>query len=218
MIPDRVRILSPVLLAARLRDVVCIVFRPHYQLMILAGVEQVGDVDREGGLAALMGSGELPIYPDARTVIDRTEPQHKSTGWAVSCRGNLGCAEAPLIPTHPMMRRVRDARCRGLWGEWHANNVGKPGGRPPPVSLSEVIIVEGKRPQPRKVTPAFAKQLRSRVCAVLAGSDRKSGEVIFDHVDKHALDFLALQNFHFKRISLPPDFAAFRRALPGRSP
>src|SRR3954470_881496 len=72
-IPDRMRLELPVLLAARLGEIVRIVFRADHDFARRVAGEKRSDVDGEGCVAAVMRAGDHTIDPDLGAVIDRAE-------------------------------------------------------------------------------------------------------------------------------------------------
>src|SRR5690606_1003693 len=85
-VPDRVRGRAPVLLAARLGEVVRVVLGAHDEQVVGAVGDERGDVERERGVAALVLADEVSVDPHPGSVVDGAEVQ-QDHGCAVAAAG-----------------------------------------------------------------------------------------------------------------------------------
>jgi hypothetical protein len=74
-IPDRVRLALPILLAARLGDVVGIILREHRHRLPARRIEHAGDVGPERRVPAFVHHRELVVDPHPGREVDGTEAQ-----------------------------------------------------------------------------------------------------------------------------------------------
>jgi hypothetical protein len=96
----------PVLLAARLFEVVRVVRGTHLDLERAVRREELGDVDGERSVAALVPRRELPVEPHGRVVVDGFEVQEP----ALAVRGRLEAYGAAVPACMKVARRLDPAR------------------------------------------------------------------------------------------------------------
>ena len=101
-VPDRMRLELPVLLAARLRQIVRVVLSMHRHCLRARRIEQVCDVRPKWRVPAFVRHRKAVVDPDLRRVIDRAEPQDHST--VVRNQRELS-----LVPARAMQSAVADA-------------------------------------------------------------------------------------------------------------
>jgi hypothetical protein len=163
----------PVLLAARLLDVGAVVGRAHDHDVLLRGdvrVQQVGHVDRERRLAALVPDRVLPVHPHVGLVVDGAEVQQQPV--AAGARAEVGRdRERAPVPQGGVVAVVADPRRRGLRGERHDDLAVEPPGRArgvPPLPQPGVGVVEREGPRTVERPPAVrADELRAGVQAAV---------------------------------------------------
>jgi hypothetical protein len=78
LVPDLVRALAPVLLAARLGEVVREVLRADGDDLLAVRLQGGRDVGRERRVAALVRRHQVAVHPDAGAVVDRPEVQQQA--------------------------------------------------------------------------------------------------------------------------------------------
>src|SRR4029078_3858222 len=111
-IPDRVRVQLPVLLSARLREIVRVVEGADHEFL-LGAVRQVRrDVNGEGRVAAFVSTGKPAVYPDGRDVVDCTEIQQQAL--AV---GETGARNGSAVPARAEEAAFADTAQRRFWRE-----------------------------------------------------------------------------------------------------
>ena len=156
-IPDRMRLQLPVLLAARLGQILRVVFDPDDDLEGLGAECARREVDRERRVAADVMADREAAGPHRRFVIDRAEMQQEPFAFAEPRHRN-----AAPIPAGAKKRCHPDPAGRGLGGERDANRpVPLNMGRQPPRSGR----VEGEIPGPVEGHPSITAQLRTRIPA-----------------------------------------------------
>ena len=169
MVPDVVRVELPVLLAARLRGVVGVVFGPHHKHVFVVGcaAEQVGHVEGERGLAADVPAHGNAVEPHPRRVVDGTEvDQGEPTGHGAE----VALGDGAAVPDHGVEAGVGDPRRGRLRRERHpdlAVETTATGRVVPALTQPAVPVVVGELPQAVQDGPARPDQLRARVVAVL---------------------------------------------------
>ena len=119
VVPDDVPLLGPVLLAARLREVVRIVLDPHDD--VEAGA-RIRHLRRERRVAALVMGDVLTADPDVGAVVDSPEVHAAGAGRAAWPAAAISSADdrAP-VPHDVVESRVADARGRRLRREGHGD-------------------------------------------------------------------------------------------------
>ena len=156
-VPDTVRMKLPILLAARLGEVVRVVFGPQRNDLSPAGAQRVGDVEREGGVPSLVLTDVFAVDPHTGQIVDRAEMEQDAP--------HVGVGEKlTLVPAVRMETGIADATQARFRSERHLNRV-CPGGdvaRMRPVTF----IVEGESPGSIEILPLVATQLRTRVTGV----------------------------------------------------
>ncbi len=175
VVPDVVRVLAPVLLAARHVERLCRVLGSHdddvpARVARPAG-QRLGDVGGEGRLPACVAGDEPPVAPDVGAVVHGPEVHERPGGrrGQVEGVGRQGAA----VPHHRVEAGLADAGRRGLGRERHLDRavVRRRGGRVrPALGTSDVAVVVGEPPRAVQRGPALAAQLRPRVGAVLPGN------------------------------------------------
>jgi hypothetical protein len=113
-IPDRVRFQLPILLAARLCQVVGIVLGAHNQCLRTAAAQIIGNIDLERRVAAFMAGEQRAVEPDRRAIIDRAEVQDQPLPGT-----ELRRVEAAAIPARLVKAGVMDAAGRSFRREGH---------------------------------------------------------------------------------------------------
>ena len=139
VVPDRVRLGLPVLLAARLGQVVRIVFGPDDQHVLRRRASQGrGDVGGERRVAALVRGDKQTVDPDLRPVIDRAEVEQHAAAPSASCG-----RESPPIPDHRVETGLADAAGRRFRRERDDDRPVEDIGaiEPVPVEAAVVIVV-----------------------------------------------------------------------------
>jgi hypothetical protein len=113
VIPDDVRVLLPVLLAAGLANVVRVILGTDDEGLGLAvGVEKIGRVEPEGHVTALVVAEERAIEPDRCAVVNRSEVHEKTlTLHAESGRSEVSGGHLSAVPHHGMESGVSDPGC-----------------------------------------------------------------------------------------------------------
>ncbi len=159
VVPDRVLLGLPVLLAAGLLDVGAVVGRAHHDdVRVGRGlrVEQVGDVDGERGLAALVPDGVPAVDPHVGLVVDGAEVQQQPV--ALRTRAQVGGdRERPAVPERRVVPVVADPRGGRLRGERHDDLACEPVRRRrgvPALAQPGVRVVEREGPRPVERPPA----------------------------------------------------------------
>src|SRR5262245_665713 len=106
MVPDVVRLLEPVLLAARKPHILRRIFGANDHDLFANLVEQRRYVETEGGMSALMPAGKTAIDPNLRDIIHRAEMQDDAL-----LATALGRLEGAAVPDNGMEARIADAGC-----------------------------------------------------------------------------------------------------------
>src|SRR5690242_12033076 len=106
-VPDGMRLQLPILLAARLGQLMRIVFHMHCHSLLTRRLEHVRDISPERRMATFVGNGEAAVYPDPRAVIDRPETQDYPSGKELAIK-------VPLIPARGMKAPVTDTARPGF--------------------------------------------------------------------------------------------------------
>src|SRR5678815_3081953 len=114
-IPDRMRLELPVLLAARLTEVVGVVLGKYGHRLSSRVVQRSGDVRLERRVAPFVSRDVAAVDPHLCDIIDRTEVQEHTLAFCPDL-------EVALIPAGRVERRVRNAACRRLRRKRHAND------------------------------------------------------------------------------------------------
>ena len=155
-VPDRVRLELPVLLAARLGEVVRVVLGAHDDLACARRRTRSRDVERERRVAALV-SPTAAVDPDGRAVVDGAEVEDQSL--LARSRRELDRAS---IPAAAIETGIGDAaRPRfGRKGHPDASVPDNLGGRGPAGRR-----IQGKVPVSIERVPGSPPQLRARIAA-----------------------------------------------------
>ena len=148
------RLELPVLLAARLREIGWIVFRPDDDLAARAA-QEIRDVQGERRVPALMATGHRAVEPDGRGVIDRAEVQEQ----AIAGREWRHLDHAP-VPARVVEPGVSDTTLDRLRRKRH-HDPAIPGDIAGPLVSS--VTVQRKLPDAVQGQPGRAPQLRPRI-------------------------------------------------------
>src|SRR5829696_4810117 len=141
----------PVLFSPWFRQIGRVVVGADHYALQRPLVQQIGDVERERRVAALVLAAGAAIDPDGRTVIDRTEVQQDAAAIGWPHEAKVAAVPARMIEalvTHAARRRLRRERHRdGAIPE----HVGGP--------AIDRIVVERELPLAVEGHPAFAHEL-----------------------------------------------------------
>jgi len=166
VVPDAVRLLAPVLLAARQLGIVRVIEGAHHHDVVRPVVQQVGEVAGEGGLPAHVMAGQAAVHPDVRFVVHGAEvQQHPLAGLG-------GGGELAAVPDHGMEAGLVDARGLGFGHEGHGDGAVEGGVRArlvPALGESAVGVVMGEGPGAVEALPVLAHEGGAGVGAVVAG-------------------------------------------------
>ena len=158
VIPDGVRLELPVLLAARLGQVVGMVLGTDDQDLRSVGGQRGGDVGGEGSLPADMIGDEGAVHPDPGRIVDGAEVQQQAP--PVERRG----VEVAAIPDDRVEALVADPRQRGFgrkgdcYGARERRLSSVPSGRE-----AFVAIIVRELPRAAQVGPVGTAHLRPGV-------------------------------------------------------
>ena len=167
-IPDRMRMKPPVLLAARLGEIVRIVLSADDDFDAVAGRHMPCDIDAERQVPALVGRGKLLVHPHGRAIVDGPEVQDQAlVGF------QLQRWQQPAIPAGDIKARIADPARRRLGRKWHVDRLAPRdigGLRPARVGVDREIpgTVQGR--------PVLAGEERARIATpVVIDSGGKPG-------------------------------------------
>jgi hypothetical protein len=178
VVPDRVRGVLPLLLAARLREVLRVVLRPdhHHVRGVGAGApHHVGDVHGERGVPALVLADQCAVHPHPRAVVHGAQVQQQPAARGVTGGGEVGGGEVPAVPDDGVEAGVADPGVGGLGRERHGD---RPRQRPavvPALGLPGVEVVVREAPGAAEVVVALAEQLRTQALPVLRARPQGEG-------------------------------------------
>ena len=177
-VPDRVRLEQPVLLAARLGEVVRIVVGAHDDRRRRRGrASAVGDVDRERRVAALVPPDERAVDPDRRRVVDRAEVEQQPLAGCE--RGRLERAPVPARRDRSRCRRCRSpasrARTAPMIVRSHATSVGRAPARRRGSSAKSHVPLSDVQPAPHAAAGADSRGRRSTARRSAAGARAPRG-------------------------------------------
>src|SRR3954471_24776153 len=111
-IPERMRVELPILLSARLREVMGIILYTNSDSLFPRLAQRESNVSREWSVATLMECNQVIVDPDLSFIVDGAEVQQH----AATLRGNL---EVALIPACAMEAAVADAARRRFGRKGH---------------------------------------------------------------------------------------------------
>ena len=162
VVPDRLQLLAPILLAARLPEVDRIVLRAHDHDLLGPVVEHGGDVGGKGRVPALVAGHEPPVDPDLSAIIDRAEVEEEATAPVLGSD-----FEGPAVPDHRVEARVADA-ARLRFGRERDDDLPVEHalgwlGVEPALQNAAILVVVSERPGARQVRPARAAKRRPGV-------------------------------------------------------
>ena len=92
-IPDGMRFELPVLLAARLGQVMRVILGAENDFVLRTRTQEIGDIDRKRRESAFVTARVRSVDPHPRGVIDR--PEHEENALSALSRGNLDGAPVP---------------------------------------------------------------------------------------------------------------------------
>ncbi len=156
-VPDRMRLELPVLLAARLGQLVRVVFGQHGHALLARGVEHRGDVGPERRVPALVRGDQPVVHPHLGLVVHRAEAQDDAA--AIGHH-----VEIALVPHRRVEAAVEHAAGPRLGRKRHLDlvrplaHVRGPGMAP--------VVVETEAPGAIERGPLRAPQLRPGVAPV----------------------------------------------------
>ncbi len=158
-VPDRVRWRLPILLAARLAEVVRIVLGPHHDH---GGRRSDGqrrrDVCLERRVPALVPGHVDAVDPNIGAIIDRPEVEQESLVILACERVKIDLAP---VPDHAMRTGIVDAAGRRLRRKRRRDRAVERGGVRLPMPVPpDVVRVEGELPFAGEVVPVGAGELR----------------------------------------------------------
>jgi len=186
-VPDRVRLLFPVLLATRHAHVERVLLGAHDDRVLIAVGQGLGDIGAEGRLPALVRGHELAVHPDAGAVVDGTEMQDDplALGTQPGLRHLLG-RDRDAVPDDRVEAGLADARGLRLRWEWQRDLARE--GRLvalPVLGEADALVVVGEAGLAVQTQVGAPHRLRTRVGAVLLGSAQlvSHGEVLEVGVD-----------------------------------
>jgi hypothetical protein len=183
----------PVLLSARLCGVERIVLSAHnHGVLDGRGVEDIRDVERERGLAALVLADEAAVHPHPGPVVHGPEPKVQTL-----CPGRPGTEsrgtelvdpEPAGVPDDGVESGVVDAGVGRLERERHPDGAGELGRGKPAARLAHVVVVELEPPVAAQLVPGRPHELRTRIVTVLpAGTEiTREGACANAHTLHHA--------------------------------
>jgi hypothetical protein len=160
VVPDLVRPLFPILLAARLRQIERLILGADGDhLSAIPERQYRGDIARERGVPAVVPDHQPAIDPDVGPIVDRPEMEHQLP--AAVGRRDL---HRPSIPDHrvipgvadpacPRLRRERDDHCPVKWIS----------SLEPARIQPDVGVVIGESPGTAEIDPAVTCKLRTRM-------------------------------------------------------
>ena len=119
-IPDRMRLQLPILLAARLGQILRVVFCADDDRLLPSTTQQLGNVGAERRVSAFVLRGQLIVHPDGRQVIDGAEMQDQPLS-----RLQLRCPERTSIPAGAKQPRLIHTARRSFRGERNNDLAGK---------------------------------------------------------------------------------------------
>ena len=161
----------PVLLPARLGEVVGVVLGEDRHALGTVGAQHVGDVEAERGVPARVGADEVAVDPDTRLVVHGPEVEEDAAAARPAVRAPLRRAlghrrrlELALVPARGVVARVADATARGLRREGNLDHV-RPRLRTIDVGRNVVAlgVVEAEPPGAVERVPAGAAELGAGV-------------------------------------------------------
>jgi hypothetical protein len=103
------RVAGTRLFAARLGEILRIVFGANGDANRFAGNAQTRDVDLKGGVAAFVVGGDLPVDPHGGAVIDGAEVKHQPLA-----AGDGHAVDGSAIPARGVERAVMNAAGLGF--------------------------------------------------------------------------------------------------------
>ena len=164
-VPDVVGLGLPILLAAGLPDVQGPVLGPHDEHGVgIAGGQSARDVEREGGVPALVLAHELAVDPDARPVVDRAEMQQYPVALSRQAgAGQIIGGEHARVPHDGVVAGVPDAGELALGREGHGDGPLIDAAVGPVLVRARLGVVVGEVPLTVQTAPAGAAQLRRGV-------------------------------------------------------
>ena len=176
LVPDAVRFMLPVLLAARVLTLDGVVLGADDELVVGAVIQRVGDVECERGLAAAVRADVLSVDPNVRGMVDGTEVQQESAVRVGRC-GGVGvqrCIQLklPPVPDDLVVAGVADAGGCRFGDERHQDLAVEPVGffrGMPMLAASNVLVVVGEAPGTVEGGPVLADEEGAWVGAVLCG-------------------------------------------------
>ena len=166
VVPDAVRLLAPVLLAARQLRIVRVIERADHHDVLVRVVQQVRDVAGEGRLPAHVVAGEVPVHPHMRLMVHRAQVQQGAAPGA-----GHGGERAP-VPDDGVKTGVVDAGGLRLGHEGHldlAVEGSRVRGDEPALGEAAAMIVMREGPGPVQALPVLAHESGAGVGAVVLG-------------------------------------------------
>src|SRR5690606_3336044 len=122
-------------------------------------LHQVGDVDAEGRVAALVVRHALPVEPHGRGPVDRVEPEPDPLPAPL-----LWQLEGPRVPADTLVGDPRDAGAWGFGGEGHLDRLAQ-------LRLgAEWVVTPGERPGSVQRSPTGPSQGGPGVLARIYGA------------------------------------------------
>ena len=149
VVPDDVRMLAPVLFAARLRHVERIVLDTDDEVVVAGGVQCFGDIEGERRVTAFVRADPVTVDPDDGPIVHGAESEHQPAAGAVTGGDQIRGRQHAVIPERLMEARVVNLGGGGFGRERDEDRTAQMRLLVPAVTDATIVIVERRTPTDR---------------------------------------------------------------------